>query len=767
LSSALPWQSFNVLVVSPTPTHPQDHGNRKRIFEICTQLQTQGARIHFLHYPGEHDWRHARPVDREQEMRAAWDGYDLVAPSRPLHSPSIGTDHQIDEWADPSVAHHIAWLCRVQSFDLVIVNYTWMSFCLEAVPKDVFKVCDSHDVFGGRRELLEAHGIAPEFFHTTRSQEAIGLSRADLVWAIKDSEQAYFERDLRLPNCLTMLHAEPSRKWWTAPPSQDGWLRAGVIGARNNVNRLNLEQFLNEALPVIREYMAPVKIVIAGGCADDFKDWKHPNIEVLGRVPEIADFYRGVDVVLAPMQFSTGLKIKVGEALASGAPLMAHAHAMEGYPTREPLHQLPSFKAMGLELAKLAFDRAPLIALAASSDRVCADIQYSVRTAIEATRQQVVARFADMICIVAPMAALDETCLLHDHLLAAMDYLRFTARLALFLTGEPAKPTPEFLSRFNQNIPVFVEPALLDRLGAKAPPAWTGIELPELLDGRPFRRAYILADCHRALAFGTGRLSRVFVRHDAVELAGGDGDALIDTLRASADVVVLAADTSRLMRWHTQYGIEDVVEVAFRRTGQFVSLDRAAAGRKPRQRLFMSGRPGDPIVQAVLELAGRLGVPASALDLTRPDIAAELRRGASKEDAAAPLGLLSEASLFVEVASPSAISAILGEAAQRYGIPRVQLLRGLPAAALHGLAGPMLATTIGGLLRTVAQALTDPAMHAGLLKDSRRDLASRTNTDAGWTWLWHNLNGPSSTERAKKRNEVVNSRRNSCSKLLM
>src|SRR5580700_6789225 len=154
-----PWRGFDILVVSPTPTHPQDHGNRKRIFELCSELKGQGAKIHFVHYASEHDWRAARPTRWEAEMVAAWDSYQLVAPSRPLHDLAVGSDHLIDEWADPVLSSYIRWAFRVRTYDVVLVEYTWMSFCLDAVPEGVFKICDTHDVFGGRRGLLEAHGI--------------------------------------------------------------------------------------------------------------------------------------------------------------------------------------------------------------------------------------------------------------------------------------------------------------------------------------------------------------------------------------------------------------------------------------------------------------------------------------------------------------------------------------------------------------------------------------------------------------------------------
>ena len=58
------------------------------------------------------------------------------------------------------------------------------------------------------------------------------------------------------------------------------------------------------------------------------------------------DLYDAVDVVLAPLAFSTGLKIKVGEALSRGKALVSHAHAFEGYLATHPFHECADFEAM-------------------------------------------------------------------------------------------------------------------------------------------------------------------------------------------------------------------------------------------------------------------------------------------------------------------------------------------------------------------------------------------------------------------------------------
>lgn len=62
------WGNATVIVVSPAPTHPKDYGNRKRIFRICKILKEVGAKIHFVHYASESDWRNRVPLSPQKQM---------------------------------------------------------------------------------------------------------------------------------------------------------------------------------------------------------------------------------------------------------------------------------------------------------------------------------------------------------------------------------------------------------------------------------------------------------------------------------------------------------------------------------------------------------------------------------------------------------------------------------------------------------------------------------------------------------------------------
>jgi hypothetical protein len=85
-------------------------------------------------------------------------------------------------------------------------------------------------------------------------------------------------------------------------------------------------------------------------------------------VGDVEDFYRTVDCVAIPMARSTGLKIKTGEALSLGLPVISLAHAFEGYEASTALHSLADFEEMARAIVDLSFaPRARLDALAAAS----------------------------------------------------------------------------------------------------------------------------------------------------------------------------------------------------------------------------------------------------------------------------------------------------------------------------------------------------------------------------------------------------------------
>ncbi|MDZ7812121.1 MAG: glycosyltransferase [Ideonella sp.] len=378
-------EGADILVLSPTPTHPPDQGNRKRIFAVCKELQARGARVHFVYYPQEW-WFDFLPHDLVREMTAAWDSFHVVPTSRHTYNPPTGQDYTIDEWWDESIATTLKWLFKRQHFDAFIVNYAFMSKALELAPPNVLRILDTHDLFTGRRQLLEQHGLKPEFFYTTREQESIAVQRAQLVWAIKEEEAVIYRSMANVP-CITMPHAEPTAQVARIRRCDDeGVLVIGMLGSGNVINVQNARAFVEAALPIFEARAAKVLIRYVGSMCARLGDLAEvEGVELAGPVATVEAFYRDVDLVVIPLAFSTGLKIKAVEAFAAGVPIVAMGHALEGIPVAHAWHQCHTMEEVAEVCCEIAQQPELLTALTAATHATHARIQHQVQAALDAT----------------------------------------------------------------------------------------------------------------------------------------------------------------------------------------------------------------------------------------------------------------------------------------------------------------------------------------------------------------------------------------------
>lgn len=375
----------DILVLSPTPTAPTDQGNRKRIHAVCRELQRRGARIHFVFYPQEW-WFDYLPDDLVREMGKQWDSFHLLPATRHTYTKPEGAEYQIDEWWDDSIRDYLQWLFKRNRFDAFIVNYAYMSKAFEYAPANTLKILDTHDKFTGRRQLLVDNGIAPEFFYTTEDQEAIAMNRAQLVWAIKDEERDFY-RSISSTPCITMPHIEPEARVARVRRPQDGGrLVIGMLGSGNAINVNNARAFVKVALPIIARRAAPVVIRFVGAMCSRLNDLDDlPGVELMGPVDSTDEFYRDVDLVVVPLAFSTGLKIKAVEAFATGMPLVAMGHALEGIPTRHPWHQCATMEEVAEVCCDIAFDRPLLEGLTEATTRTYTLVRAQAKVAFDDT----------------------------------------------------------------------------------------------------------------------------------------------------------------------------------------------------------------------------------------------------------------------------------------------------------------------------------------------------------------------------------------------
>ena len=436
----------DIVVLSPTPSHPHDFGNRKRIYQVCAGLKQRGARISFIHYPLEMDWRTRCPAEPLAQMRKEWHDVHVVAPSVPIHPSARGEDHALDEWWDPALESFLRWYLNARHFDAMLVNYLYLSKALTFRPRNCVGILDTHDKFAGRRQLLSGIGIAPEFFHTTEADERSGIERADLVLAIKEQEQAYFER-IASRNVMTLPFAETPRSVAAPAVDPDGYLRVGILGARNNINLYNVRRFLELAVPYAKRHFAPLRFVLAGTMCRDLGPvfGGDAMVELMGPIDDVEEFYDNVDVVVVPMDASSGQKIKVGESLAFGLPLIAHAHAFEGYPPHHKLHTCKSFEDIAGACVDLAFHRERLADLAVASRSSAAAQVRASGAALDSVVEYIdKSRQRDVFVVDAERLSRDA--FLQAHLLSMGHLASVLGRVVFVLQGDLVRGLDEFIA---------------------------------------------------------------------------------------------------------------------------------------------------------------------------------------------------------------------------------------------------------------------------------------------------------------------------------
>lgn len=332
------------------------------------------------------DWAHpvAYSLAARRDMASQWDDYIEVIPSGVVHGPPRNENHLIDEWWDESLDRALKWIFAKDRFDILLVNYVWLSKAFELAPAHIFRILDTHDKFSDRSRVLRALGIPLEYFYTTVEEEKRGLNRADIIWAIKEDEKIAFEK-MTERQVVTLPHLDKIDPLPKPLPDSAGFLRVGLIGSRNNINVRNFTAFLLEMHAVTSHYMAPVKFYVGGGVCDWLVLPDYPEIELKGRVADIKDFYSSVDLIASPMIASTGLKIKTGEALAFGLPIVSTAHAFEGYAPCHPFHRLPSMRAVAEAISAISFEPVLLEELRACSVQSGEQSQETAKLGMSAT----------------------------------------------------------------------------------------------------------------------------------------------------------------------------------------------------------------------------------------------------------------------------------------------------------------------------------------------------------------------------------------------
>lgn len=437
------------LCITPFAPLPPTEGHRKRILSTIGMLKRLGFAIDLLLLCRDYHWYRTAGEPQFAALRELVDSFHFVPGDHLARSDD--RDWDIDDWMSPSFDAYVKWLATSRNYDVVFCNYVFFSKTLTHFPKSVCRILDTHDKFGGRRQLLVQNNSRVEFFYTSEGQEGIGLNRADLVIAIKEQEEEYF-LSIADTSVISVPYVE-ERPRDVSKPSRHGRSRRstrrtssrgsksaqpvfGYIASSNWINRENFYKFL-ECYKSLDRFKRGERFTleIYGSICNVIEQGEDLYVS-RGMVQEVSEFYDRIDCVIIPQEFSTGLKIKVSEALSFETPLIAHGHALEGFPVKpDSLMSCRSFE----ELAERCFeinDRPELLTKLHKESVTVQETLLRETAAAEAAVGIYIEERLPAICIVVSGSSLAKDPIYFDAVQCVTSALSSVGRVSMCVYGE-------------------------------------------------------------------------------------------------------------------------------------------------------------------------------------------------------------------------------------------------------------------------------------------------------------------------------------------
>lgn len=347
---------MHALITAPIPSHPQNHGNRARVYAVCRELQARGYQVHYVYSGLE-----GLSDEQEQAMREAWEHVYILPREHVVRHRSRRRHHLIDDWCPPEITAITNRILGIWDIRVCVANYVWLSKWLEDVPAHIPRYIDTHDVFGNRHKALKRDGLVPNWFYTTPKEEAKALGRASTVLAIQDAEADTFRAMTDTPVRTLGFFDAPAFLPEKPLPEKGARLRVGYIASDNPIN-VNALKGLADAFAQNPGILEKCELVLAGPiCSTDAAE--QAPCTRLGFVPSVKGFYEDMDLIINPNIGGTGLKIKSVEALSFGRPLLATRDAMIGIPSGHAMHQCDTIQDLSARLDALAGARHQLASL--------------------------------------------------------------------------------------------------------------------------------------------------------------------------------------------------------------------------------------------------------------------------------------------------------------------------------------------------------------------------------------------------------------------
>ncbi len=225
---------------------------------------------------------------------------------------------------------------RGREFDLVILARHYVAAKhVEAVRRFApqatvaFDTVDLHFMRAERLAEIEGGAVARAVARTRRDEELALIGRVDVTIVVSPVERDVLQG--LLPEAKVLLLSNIHEPIGGGKPfaERDGLVFIG--GFEHPPNTDAVLWYAHEVLPRVRRRLPGVPSYIVGSkVPSTIRALAAPDFVVTGYVPDVAPFFTGCRLSVAPLRYGAGVKGKVNLAMSYGLPVVATSAAVEG-----------------------------------------------------------------------------------------------------------------------------------------------------------------------------------------------------------------------------------------------------------------------------------------------------------------------------------------------------------------------------------------------------------------------------------------------------
>ena len=344
---------MRILQLCPRMPYPLTDGGAIGIFNITKSLAELGHEITLLTYPLETQEATAEAVlalSKFADVRLV----SKTLPSRNfvLLRTVLKGAYPIERREMPEMYELIRKTCKEKQFDVVHVDHCHMGryglwvkqeFALPILLREHNIEFQIYERFALAEKSLLKRAVARIHGKRLRVEETTMLTQFDRVAAISDEDRQLIKhvapsaRVGLIPAGVDLEYFKPEHK----TVKSNSILFVGALDWDPNYDALLY--FLRSIFPLILKRNREAVLTVVGSNTERIQ----PEIGalgnsvcIMGRVPDIRDYFGEAAVVVVPLRIGGGIRIKILEAFAMGKALVATSIGVEGIEATNGEHLL-------------------------------------------------------------------------------------------------------------------------------------------------------------------------------------------------------------------------------------------------------------------------------------------------------------------------------------------------------------------------------------------------------------------------------------------